>query len=43
MVKRAREIEIIAAEPVSLQADGELLGELPARFQILPGALNIIV
>jgi len=42
-VKRAREIEILPTEPMSLQADGELLGEVPARFQILPGALNIIV
>ena len=42
-VERAREIEIKSAEPVSLQADGELLGGLPARFYILPAALNIIV
>ena len=42
-VKRAREVEILPTEPMSLQADGELLGEIPARFQILPGALNIIV
>jgi YegS/Rv2252/BmrU family lipid kinase len=42
-MKRAREIEIQSAEPVSLQADGELLGELPARFYVLPAALNIAV
>jgi len=42
-MKRAREIEIRSAEPVSLQADGELLGELPARFYVLPAALNIAV
>ena len=42
-VKRARDIEIVSAEPMALQADGELLGELPARFQVLPAALNIIV
>ena len=43
MIERAREIEIKSAEPISLQADGELLGELPARLYILPAALNIIV
>jgi len=42
-IERAREIEIKSAEPVSLQADGELLGGLPARFYILPAALTIIV
>ncbi len=42
-MKRAREIEIKSAEPISLQADGELLGELPARFHILPAALNIVI
>lgn len=42
-MKRAKEIEIRSAEPVSLQADGELLGELPARFYVLPAALNIAV
>ncbi len=42
-IERAREIEIKSAEPISLQADGELLGELPARFHILPAALNIVI
>jgi diacylglycerol kinase family enzyme len=42
-LKRAREIEITSAHPLNLQADGELLGELPARFRILPSALNVIV
>lgn len=42
-LRRAREIEILSAEPMSLQADGELLGEVPARFGVLPAALNIIV
>jgi diacylglycerol kinase (ATP) len=42
-VKRAREIEIQSAHPLNLQADGELLGELPARFRVLPSALNVIV
>ena len=42
-MKKAREIEIKSKHPLNLQADGELLGELPARFRILPSALNIIV
>ena len=42
-MKRAKEIEIRSAEPVSLQADGELLGGLPAHFYVLPAALNIAV
>ncbi|MFC1870456.1 diacylglycerol/lipid kinase family protein [Chloroflexota bacterium] len=42
-VKRAREIEIRPIQPMSLQADGELIGEAPARFQVLPAALNLVV
>jgi len=42
-MKKAREIEIKSTYPLNLQADGELLGELPARFRVLPSALNIIV
>ena len=40
-VKRAREVEIQPAQQMTLQADGELLGETPARFHILPAALSI--
>lgn len=42
-MKRAREIEIKSAEAMFLQADGELLGGLPARFYILPAALNVAI
>ena len=42
-MKKAREIEIMSTAPLSLQADGELLGELPARFYVLPAALNIAI
>jgi len=42
-LKKAREIEIRSNEPLALQADGELLGELPARFYVMPATLNIIV
>ena len=41
--RRARHIEIQAKQPMVLQADGELLGEPPASFDILPAALNIAV
>ena len=42
-VKRAREVEIQSKVNIALQADGELLGEAPARFSILPSALTILV
>ncbi len=42
-MKRARELEIRSNEPLPLQADGELLGELPAHFYVLPAVLNIAV
>jgi len=42
-LKRAREVEIRSAQPLPLQADGELLGEVPARFHVLPSALNIVI
>ncbi|MFH1031850.1 MAG: diacylglycerol kinase family protein [Chloroflexota bacterium] len=41
--KRAREVEIRPAQKMSIQADGELLGETPAHFSILPGMLTIAV
>jgi len=41
-MKRVAEVKIETALPASLQADGELLGETPARFQVLPAALNLI-
>jgi diacylglycerol kinase (ATP) len=42
-IKRAREIEIRPRQQTSLQADGELLGEAPARFHVLPATLNVAV
>ncbi len=42
-VKRAREIDIQTRQQMSLQADGELLGETPARFYVLPAALNVVI
>lgn len=42
-MKRAREVEISSVQPMQLQADGELLGRVPARFRVLPSALNVII
>jgi diacylglycerol kinase (ATP) len=43
-MKKAKEIEIASCgQRMHLQADGELLGEAPARFRILPSMLNVIV
>ena len=42
-LRKAKEIEIHTEEPLSLQADGELLGQVPARFSILPLSLNVVV
>jgi diacylglycerol kinase (ATP) len=42
-IRRGSEIEIQSLIPMTLQADGELLGEAPARLSIMPNALNIMV
>jgi diacylglycerol kinase (ATP) len=42
-VKRARRLEVTSGVTTSLQADGELLGEVPAVFSVLPGALRLVV
>jgi diacylglycerol kinase family enzyme len=45
----ARRARVVEAEPidagdiVELDVDGEALGILPARFEIVPGALRMIV
>ncbi len=41
-MKKAREIEIRSTQPMHIQADGELLGQVPARFRILPSVLKIV-
>lgn len=40
---RAKEVQIKAQERMLLQADGELVGEAPATFQIIPQALRVLV
>jgi YegS/Rv2252/BmrU family lipid kinase len=43
-MKKAREIEVTGRTGrLHLQADGELLGEAPAKFKVLPSVLNVIV
>jgi YegS/Rv2252/BmrU family lipid kinase len=42
-VKRVSEISIQSRQPMFLQADGELLGQAPARFYMLPAALNLVI
>jgi YegS/Rv2252/BmrU family lipid kinase len=42
-VRRTDLITISSDEPMAIQADGDLVGEAPARFTVLPSALNILV
>ncbi len=41
-VLRGREVTIEADRDVPFGADGELLGTLPAKVRVLPGALNVL-
>jgi diacylglycerol kinase family enzyme len=38
-----RSIEITSAEPVRIQLDGELKGFTPAKLEIVPDALTLMV
>jgi diacylglycerol kinase (ATP) len=40
---RARRVEIRSSQPMRLQADGEVLGAPPFIFEVLPGALSVLV
>jgi diacylglycerol kinase (ATP) len=42
-MKRGSRVTIESAEPVLVYADGESLGECPASFRVVPGALSIVV
>ena len=42
-VKKATEVSIESAEPMLVYADGEMLGECPAAFRVVPKALSIVV
>ena len=39
---KASVVRLESRQRLSVQADGEVLGELPARFQVLPGALRVV-
>ncbi|MDQ7794611.1 MAG: diacylglycerol kinase family lipid kinase [bacterium] len=39
---RAREVTISSAVPLSIQTDGEVVGQLPVTFRVLPGALPVV-
>jgi YegS/Rv2252/BmrU family lipid kinase len=40
---KARDVVVRPGQEMALQADGELLGNGPARFSVLPGALTVVV
>lgn len=40
--KRAGRVELTSQQPMMVQADGELLGELPATVRIIPRALRVV-
>ena len=39
---QARRVEIESEQPLGVEADGELVGSTPVRFEILPEALQVI-
>ncbi|MFZ5899414.1 MAG: diacylglycerol/lipid kinase family protein [Bacillota bacterium] len=39
---QCREVSLMSKEPVLIEADGEVVGYLPARFGIVPGAVSVI-
>jgi diacylglycerol kinase (ATP) len=42
-MKRVKEVKVgHSSGKMQLQADGELLGEVPARFRVLPSMLNVV-
>jgi YegS/Rv2252/BmrU family lipid kinase len=40
---RVPRLSVECAQPVGVQADGELIGETPATFSVLPRALRVVV
>jgi diacylglycerol kinase family enzyme len=42
-VKKVTRVTIQPSEPVLVEADGELLGECPASFWVVPSALTVVV
>jgi diacylglycerol kinase (ATP) len=42
-IKKAKNVSIESTEPMLVYADGELLGECPASFRVVPRALSLVV
>jgi len=42
-VKKTRSVSIESSKPMLVYADGELLGECPASFRVVPKALSLVV
>jgi len=42
-MKKGTDVTIESSEPMLVYADGESLGECPASFRVVPGALSIVV
>jgi YegS/Rv2252/BmrU family lipid kinase len=42
-MKKGTQVTIESSEEVLVYADGELLGECPATFRVVPGALSLVV
>ena len=42
-IEKAAQVIIESSERIVVQADGELVGEGPATFRIVPSALNIAI
>jgi len=43
LIRRAPDVTVRTREPVSIDADGEPVGSTPARFEIAPRALSVLV
>ena len=41
-IHKARRVSVEAQERMLVQADGELIGQAPATFQVIPGVLRVI-
>lgn len=39
----ARAVAVEADPPIEVQADGEIIGQTPAQFEVMPGALRVLV
>jgi len=42
-MRKATNVSIESAEPMLVYADGEMLGECPASFRVVPAALSLVV